>query len=142
MLLRVTRTRPAAGRLFRKGDPGRQLYGVLSGRLKVSASGRDGREVMLNVCDPGELIGEISLLDSNPRSATVVALEASELLVLDRRDFLPFLEKQPRLAIGVAELLAAPCVGRRADGGLDAVDAHARLAKKLVAGAALRPSDT
>src|SRR5262245_33096222 len=83
-LLKVTSTRrlDAGEVLFRKGDQGRQLYGVLSGRLKVTASGRDGREVVLNFCDPGELIGEISLLDSNPRSATIVALEHSELLVL------------------------------------------------------------
>jgi CRP-like cAMP-binding protein len=135
-LLKVTSTRrlDAGEVLFRKGDQGRQLYGVLSGRLKVTASGRDGREVVLNFCDAGELIGEISLLDSNPRSATIVALEPSELLVLDRRDFLPFLERHPRVTIEVAELLATR-LRRLSELMEDSVllALRARLAKKLVA---------
>lgn len=92
--------------LFRKGDVGRQLYGVVEGRLKIYASGQDGKEVVFGLSDAGEVIGEIALLDSNVRSANVVALSASELLVLDRRDFLPFLERHPRVAIDLAELLA------------------------------------
>ena len=108
-LLRVTGTRRLAGGqvLFRKGDAGRQLFGVLEGRLKIFASGSDGKEVVFGLADPGEVIGEIALLDANPRSATVVALEPCELLSLDRRDFLPFLERHPRVAIQLAELLAS-----------------------------------
>jgi CRP-like cAMP-binding protein len=129
-----TRRLDAGEVLFRKGDHGRQLYGVLSGRLKVSAAGADGKEIVFNVCDPGEVIGEIALLDSNPRSATIVALEASELLVLDRRDFLPFLERHPRVAIELAELLAAR-LRRLSELAEDSVllALRARLAKKLVA---------
>jgi CRP/FNR family transcriptional regulator, cyclic AMP receptor protein len=134
-LVRATSTRRlgAGEALFRKGEPGRQLYGVLSGRLKVSASGADGKEIVFNVCDPGEVIGEIALLDSNPRSATVVALEPSELLVLDRRDFLPFLERHPRVAIELAELLATR-LRRLSELAEDSVllALRARLAKKLV----------
>jgi len=134
-LVRATSTRrlDAGEVLFRKGDQGRQLYGVLSGRLKVSAAGGDGKEIVFNVCDPGEVIGEIALLDSNPRSATIVALEPSELLVLDRRDFLPFLERHPRVAIELAELLAAR-LRRLSEVAEDSVllALRARLAKKLV----------
>lgn len=134
-LVRVTSTRrlDAGAVLFRKGEPGRQLYGVLSGRLKASASGADGKEIVFNVCDPGEVIGEIALLDSNPRSATIEALEPSELLVLDRRDFLPFLERHPRVAIELAELLAAR-LRRLSELAEDSVllALRARLAKKLV----------
>jgi len=134
-LVRVTSTRRLAGGevLFRKGDAGRQLYGVLSGRLKAVAAGGDGKEIVFNVCDPGEVIGEIALLDSNPRSASIVALEPSELLVLDRRDFLPFLEKHPRVAIQLAELLAAR-LRRLSESAEDGVllALRARLAKKLV----------
>jgi CRP-like cAMP-binding protein len=134
-LVRATSTRrlDSGEVLFRKGDQGRQLYGVLSGRLKVSAAGGDGKEIVFNVCDPGEVIGEIALLDSNPRSATIVALEPSELLVLDRRDFLPFLERHPRVAIELAELLAAR-LRRLSEAAEDSVllALRTRLAKKLV----------
>jgi CRP-like cAMP-binding protein len=108
-LLTVTTTRRLGPRepLFGKGDPGSALYGVLSGRLKVTSAGTDGKEVVFGLCDPGEVIGEIALLDGSPRSAAVVALEPSELLVLHRRDFLPFLARHPAVAIQLAEVLAA-----------------------------------
>ena len=134
-LVRATSTRrlDTGEVLFRKGEPGRQLYGVLTGRLKASAAGADGKEIVFSVCDPGEVIGEIALLDSNPRSATIVALEPSLLLVLDRRDFLPFLERHPRVAIELAELLAAR-LRRLSELAEDSVllALRARLAKKLV----------
>ena len=134
-LVRATSTRRlrAGEVLFRKGEAGRQLYGVLSGRVKAVAAGVDGKEIVFNVCDPGEVIGEIALLDSNPRSATIVAIEMSELLVLDRRDFFPFLEKHPRVAIELAVLLAAR-LRRLSESAEDAVllALRARLAKKLV----------
>lgn len=119
--------------LFRKGDSGRQLYGVIEGRLKIYASGADGKEVVFGLSDPGEVIGEIALLDSNPRSATVVAVAASELLVLDRRDFLPFLERQPRVAVELAEVLATR-LRRLSELTEDSVllAMRSRLAKKLV----------
>ena len=93
--------------LFRKGDTAVALYGVMKGRLKASAAGADGKEVVFGLMDPGEVIGEIALLDSEPRSATVVAMEKAELLCLDRRDFLPFLEKHPGVAIELAAVLAS-----------------------------------
>jgi len=120
--------------LFRKGDPGRQLYGVLEGRLKIYSSGADGREVVFGLSDPGDVTGEIALLDSEPRSATVVALEPTELLMLDRRDFLPFLQRHPSVAIRLAEILAER-LRRLSELAEDSVllALRARLAKKLVA---------
>jgi len=107
-LLEATTTKRLAARevLFHKGDPGNQLYGVLSGRLKVLATSAEGKEVVFALSGPGDVIGEIALMDSNPRSATVVALENSELLTLHRRDFLPFLERHPKAAIRMASVLA------------------------------------
>lgn len=93
--------------LCRKGDPGSQLYGILSGSLKVTTTGTDGKDVMFGLMGPGEVIGEIALLDGQERSATVTAIEDSELLTLHRRDLIPFLEKNPRAAIGLAGVLAA-----------------------------------
>jgi CRP/FNR family cyclic AMP-dependent transcriptional regulator len=109
LLLDVTTTKRLATRdvLFRKGDPGNQLYAVLEGRLKILAAGADGKEVVFGINGPGEVIGEIALMDSNPRSATVVAMEACELLTLHRRDLIPFLEKHPKVTIELAGVLAA-----------------------------------
>lgn len=109
LLLQATTTRRIAAKetLFRKGDPGNQLYGIISGRLKVVAAGRDGRELVFTVMGAGDVIGEIALMDEQPRSASVVALEASELLTLHRRDLLPFLERHPKVAIHLAAVLAA-----------------------------------
>jgi len=120
--------------LFRKGDPGRQLYGVVEGRLRIYATGPDGKEMVFHIADPGDVIGEIALLDSNPRSANVVALEAAELLTLDRRDFLPFLDRHPRVAVRLAELLAAR-VRRLSELAEDSIllALRARLAKRLLA---------
>ena len=93
--------------LCHKGDPGNQLYGILSGSLKVTTTGTDGKEVMFGLMGPGEVIGEIALLDGEERSATVTAVEGAELLTLHRRELIPFLEKNPRAAIGLAGILAA-----------------------------------
>lgn len=108
-LLEVTTTKRLAAKdvLFRKGDPGNQLYAVLKGRLKILATGADGKEVVFGIDGPGKVIGEIALMDSNPRSATVVAMEACELLTLHRRDLIPFLEKHPKVTIELAGVLAA-----------------------------------
>jgi len=107
-LLAATTTRKLDARdtLFRKGDPGDQLFAVVEGRLKAVASGADGREIVFALMEPGETIGEISILDAQPRSASVVALEPTVLLSLHRRDLLPFLERNPRVTIRIAELLA------------------------------------
>jgi CRP-like cAMP-binding protein len=119
--------------LFHKGAEGTQLYGVLSGRLRISAAGEDGREMVFGFAEPGEVLGEIALLDANPRSATVTALSASELLTLDRRDLLPFLERHPSVAIHLARVLAAR-LRRLSELTEDAMlrDLPVRLAKKIL----------
>ncbi len=109
-LVRLTTTKRVKARevLFRKGDEQRQLYGVMSGRLTVSGAGEDGKEVVFAFLDPGEVIGEVSLLDQNPQaSGTVEAIEDSELFSLHRRDLIPFLERHPRVALNLAGVLAA-----------------------------------
>ena len=109
LLLRATTTRKLKPKevLCRKGDPGNQLYGILSGSLKVTATGTDGKDVMFGLMGPGEVIGEIALLDGEERSATVTAIEPTELLTLHRRELIPFLEKHPQAAIALASVLAA-----------------------------------
>ena len=84
--------------------PDREQF--ISGRLKVAAAGEDGKQTLLRIMDPGEVIGEISLLDSQPRSGTVTALDPAELLVIQRRDLIPFLEQHPKTAIKLLRALA------------------------------------
>jgi len=109
LLLQATTTKRLMPKevLCRKGDPGNQLYGILSGSLKVTTTGTDGKDVMFGLMGAGEVIGEIALLDGQERSATVTAVEETELLTLHRRELTPFLETNPRAAIGLAGVLAA-----------------------------------
>ncbi len=78
--------------LFRKGDEGTSLYIVKSGSVKIVLPSHMGDEVAAAILSEGDCFGELSLLDGMPRSADVVALEASELLALKQTDFLGFLK--------------------------------------------------
>jgi CRP/FNR family transcriptional regulator, cyclic AMP receptor protein len=120
--------------LFRKGDPGSALYGVLRGRLRVFSSGHDLKEVVFRFIEPGDVLGEVALFDAQVRSATVEAVEACELLTLQRRDLLPFLEQYPRVAIKLAAVLARSLrdLSQRVEDGLS-LTIPARLARKLLA---------
>ena len=103
---RCTIRRCAAGdTVFERGAPGQSLLGVITGRIKVSVLSADGRELILNIIKPGELFGEIALLDGGERTASATALAPSELLALNRRDFLPLLERDTGLSLRLIELL-------------------------------------
>jgi CRP-like cAMP-binding protein len=91
--------------LFSKGDPGNSLYAVISGTVKMSISSPDGRNAILNIIGPGEIFGEIALLDGRARSADAIANSNCELFVIDRREFIPFVKEQPALAMKFIELL-------------------------------------
>jgi CRP-like cAMP-binding protein len=92
--------------LFHKGDEGSQVYLVASGRLKVLTTSVEGDDVVFSILGPGEVFGEIALLGGTPRTATVVAIEACELLVIDRRDFLALLRRHPDAVISLLSVLA------------------------------------
>src|SRR5213082_3390925 len=93
--------------IFCKGDPGNSLFAVISGTVKISISSPDGRSALLNLIGPGEIFGEIAVLDGAPRSADATANTNCELYIIDRRDFLPFVKSQPALAMKFIELLCA-----------------------------------
>lgn len=76
--------------LFRQGDEGTALYIILQGKIKISLSRRTDT-VTLALLGEGEFLGEMALLDGLPRSADAIALEESQLYVLNRTDFLSFL---------------------------------------------------
>lgn len=92
--------------IFQKGDSGSSMMAVLRGRVRISAVSADGKEITLNVINPGEVFGEIAVLDGKPRSADATATEETHLLVVERRQFLPFLTRNQDLAL---RLLAVLC---------------------------------
>jgi CRP-like cAMP-binding protein len=78
---------PKGSVILFEDDPGDSLYVVRQGRVKVVLVGEDGREVILGVLGVGEHFGELSLIDEQPRSAHVIAMEDAQMLVLRREDF-------------------------------------------------------
>jgi CRP-like cAMP-binding protein len=92
--------------LFRQGDPGHAMMVLVAGRVKIVVHGGDGRELMLAILGPGEILGEMALLEGRPRSADAVALDDCDMVVVQRRDFLPFLERHPEIAIRMLQVLS------------------------------------
>jgi len=88
-----------------KGDPGNSLVVVISGTVKISISSVDGRSAILNLIGPGEIFGEVALLDGLARTADATANTNCEIFVIDRREFIPFVRSQPALAMKIIELL-------------------------------------
>ncbi len=91
--------------IFMRGDPGDSLCGVATGRVRISASGPGGKEVFLNVMEPGDAFGEIALLDGSPRTATATAMTRTELIIIPRDPFWALLQSQPQLAAHLIQLL-------------------------------------
>jgi CRP-like cAMP-binding protein len=131
--LAVKRSYYKNGVIFSQGDEGDALFGVVSGRVRISASAPGGREVFLNIMEPGDTFGEIAVMDGLPRTANAVALDTSTMVVIQRADFLPFLEREPRLAIHLMKLM---CERLRWTSELVEesafMDGPARLAKRLL----------
>jgi len=91
--------------IFSKGDPGTALMGVLTGSVKISVPAPNGRETVLNLIQQGQLFGEIALLDGRPRTADAVAVSDCELLIIERRDFIPFVHEHPEVGLKLIEIL-------------------------------------
>lgn len=119
--------------IVQKGDSGSSMMAVLSGRVRISAVNAEGREITLNVINPGQVFGEIALLDGQPRSADAVAIEDTALLVVERRHFMPFLASNQNLT---TRLLAVLCERLRSTSlALEQIalfDLEARLARLIL----------
>lgn len=98
---------PARAVIFQKSDPGDSMMAVIRGRVKICTHSADGKELVLNIINRGGLFGEIALLDGEPRTADAVALEETDLLVLSRAQFVPFLEAHPGVALRLMAVLCA-----------------------------------
>ncbi len=87
-------------------EVGQTLFIILKGTVKITRTSDEGREVILTMLKSGDFFGELSLLDGKGRSATVIAMEDSELLALRRGEFLLMIEKHPQLSIELLKVLA------------------------------------
>jgi CRP-like cAMP-binding protein len=119
--------------IFRAGDPGESVMGLLVGSVRISQSTTAGAEVVLGDVDANAFFGEIALLDGRGRSADATALTNCELIVLERRDFIPFLRHNPDFCLDLLSLLCGRL--RRADersSDFLFLDLSARLAKALL----------
>ncbi len=127
------RSYPKGSVILFEDDPGDALYLVASGQVKVVLIGEDGREVILSVLGEGAFFGEMALLDDEPRSAHVIAMEDSIVLALRREDFRARLRASPEVAIALLKELSRRL--RRADdqiGSLVLLDVGGRVAELLV----------
>ena len=92
--------------LFNEGDSGDRLYILLTGKVKLGHTSVDGRENLLAVLGPGEIVGELTLFDPGPRSATATAVATTELLALEHNQLMGFIDSHPTLAKDMLRALA------------------------------------
>jgi len=127
------RSYPRNSVILFEDDPGDALYVVAEGQVKVVLIGEDGREVILSVMGEGEFFGEMALVDDEPRSAHVIAMEDSTLLVIRREDFQGLLSQTPGIALALLRELSRRL--RRVDekvGSLVLLDVNGRVAQLLL----------
>jgi CRP-like cAMP-binding protein len=100
--LGVVREYPRGSMLMLQGEPEDRVLVLLSGRVKVARVDRTGRELMLDIGDPGEALGELAFIDGQPRIATVTALEPVAALVVGSEAFHSYLARSPHVAAVIA----------------------------------------
>ena len=119
--------------IFLEDSDGEQCFFVLEGSVKVTRLSKDGREVILAMLNEGDFFGEMSLLDGESRSANVIALEKTEVLTLDRKDFLDVVNDYPQIAVQLLKELAGRL--RKSDrqiASLSLSDAEKRIALCII----------
>jgi CRP/FNR family cyclic AMP-dependent transcriptional regulator len=127
------RSYPKGSVIVFEDDPGDAMYLVAGGQVKVVLIAEDGREVILSVLGEGTFFGEMAVIDEEPRSAHVIAMEDSTLLVLRREDFQNQLRRSPDVAISLLKEISRRL--RRADdkiGSLVLLDVNGRVANLLL----------
>ena len=119
--------------IFHVGAPGQSMMVILNGTVRVSLPGPKGKAVILADVGAGELLGEVALLDGKERSADATALTKCELVVLERRDVVAFLEKRPDVCLKLLELMCGRL--RKSDQRMSDIaffELSSRLAKVLL----------
>jgi len=119
--------------IVHEDDEGNSLMLIMSGKVKVALLSESGKEIILSILGNGDFFGEMSLLDGKPRSATVIAMKNSTMLIIQRNDFLKLMEQNPTIAKGVLSEMSRRM--RMADeriGNLILLDVYGRVARFLL----------
>jgi uncharacterized membrane protein len=106
-------TIPEGHTLFQAGDPGDSLFIVRSGELELYIKDTVGQKIVLTTAGPGDMFGELAMLDEGPRTATALALSESQVLILDRDDLVLLFQRQPEAALHMLAALSG--LTRKAD---------------------------
>ena len=117
--------------LFSEGDKTDSLYVICSGKVKVTITDKDGKEIILSMLGPGEYFGEMSLLDSEPRSATVMTREATELLIVSKNNLMEIFSSNPIAFNLLKGLLNRLREANKKIEGLALLDVYGRVARLL-----------
>jgi CRP/FNR family transcriptional regulator, cyclic AMP receptor protein len=104
---------PEGHMLFQAGDPGDSLFIVRVGQIELFIKDTVGQKIVLHAAQPGDMFGELAMLDSGPRTATALALMDSEVLMLDRDDLILLFQRKPEAALNMLASLSG--LTRKAD---------------------------
>jgi CRP/FNR family cyclic AMP-dependent transcriptional regulator len=99
------KTVAAGATVFQRGDAGDCLFAVCAGTIRISNRSTDGRDAVFNLINAGGIFGEIALLDGRERTADAQAVTDCDLMVINRRDFIPLVSGEPELALKLIEVL-------------------------------------
>ena len=127
------RSYPKGRTIVSEGEPSQSMYILLAGRAKVQRSDSEGKEVILAVLGSGEFIGEMSLIDDAPRSASVITLEPCEFMAVSKDAFKAMLVQSPEVAMNVMRGLVRRL--READKKIETLallDVYGRVARVLL----------
>jgi CRP-like cAMP-binding protein len=128
----VTRSYESNQTIVYQNEPGYAFYIILSGRVKVVLRGEEGKEVILTTLGRGEFFGEMAVVDGLPRSASVIAMEPTKLLIITRDAFLTLIQRTPELALSFIRELSRRL--RLADAKIESLallDVYGRVARVL-----------
>jgi len=134
-LARYAKTRTYKNRevICYRGDIGSQMYIIAKGKVTIHTDSDEGKELGFGFMNAGDVFGEIAMLDGGERTATVKAIELTEILVIEKRDFIPFIEREPKVAVQLLTTLASRL--RHADEHFEDIffrNLPGRLAKKFL----------
>jgi CRP/FNR family transcriptional regulator, cyclic AMP receptor protein len=129
----TTRTVARGTTLFAKGDPGECLFAVMKGAVQVTVPSVEGKNAVVNLIGEGGILGEIALLDGQPRTADAITFTDCTLMVIERREFIPLLRSHPDVMLRLLEVLCGRL--RRTTEQVEDLmflDLRSRLAKTLL----------
>jgi CRP-like cAMP-binding protein len=131
--LAQVRSVPKDTTIFLAGDTAEAVFVVANGKVKIVVTSTDGKEFILTQLGAGQVFGEMALLESAPRSASVITVTAVELLVINSQDFHHLLDTAPRISRGLLAILSRRL--RRANSKMESLaymDVAGRLARYLL----------